>query len=58
MNQKPDMMGPYDGLCLQTGNKQPWMKTPDETALVPNDALFTYYLVKVLLNLYSPITLH
>lgn len=42
MNQKPDMMGPYDGLCLQTGNKQPWMKTPDETALVPNDALFTY----------------
>ena len=42
MNQMPDMMGPYDGLCLQTGNKQPWMKTPDETALVPNDALFTY----------------
>jgi len=42
MNQLPDMMGPYDGLCLQTGNKQPWMKTPDETALVPNDALFTY----------------
>lgn len=42
MNQKPDMMGPYDGLCLQTGNKQPWMKTPDETALVPNDSLFTY----------------
>ena len=42
MNQLPDMMGPYDGLCLQTGNKQAWMKTPDETALVPNDALFTY----------------
>ena len=42
MNQLPDMMGPYDGLCLQTGNKQSWMKTPDETALVPNDALFTY----------------
>ncbi len=42
MNQLPDIMGPYDGLCLQTGNKQPWMKTPDETALVPNDALFTY----------------
>jgi hypothetical protein len=35
-------MGPYDGLCLQTGNDQYWMKTPDETALVPNDALFTY----------------
>ena len=40
--QKPDMMGPYDGLCLQTGNKENWMKTPDETALIPNDALFTY----------------
>ena len=38
----PDAMGPYDGLCLQTGNDQYWMKSPDETALVPNDALFTY----------------
>ena len=38
----PDMMGPYDGLCLQTGNNQYWMKSPDETSLVPNDALFTY----------------
>ena len=36
------MMGPYDGLCLQTGNNQYWMKSPDETSLVPNDALFTY----------------
>ena len=42
VQQKPDMMGPYDGLCLQTGNNQYWMKSPDETALVPNDALFTY----------------
>lgn len=42
VRQLPDMMGPYDGLCLQTGNNQPWMKTPDETALVPNDALFTF----------------
>jgi hypothetical protein len=40
--QLPDMMGPYDGLCLQTGNDQYWMKSPDETSLVPNDALFTY----------------
>ena len=38
----PDIMGPYDGLCLQTGNRENWMKKPDETALVPNDALFTY----------------
>jgi hypothetical protein len=42
VQQMPDMMGPYDGLCLQTGNNQYWMKSPDETALVPNDALFTY----------------
>ena len=42
VQQKSDMMGPYDGLCLQTGNNQHWMKSPDETALVPNDALFTY----------------
>ena len=42
IRQLPDIMGPYDGLCLQTGNQQPWMKTPDETALVPNDALFTF----------------
>ena len=42
VKQMSDMMGPYDGLCLQTGNNQYWMKSPDETALVPNDALFTY----------------
>jgi len=42
VKQMPDMMGPYDGLCLQTGNDQYWMKSPDETSLVPNDALFTY----------------
>jgi len=42
VQQMPDMMGPYDGLCLQTGNNQYWIKSPDETALVPNDALFTY----------------
>ena len=42
VKQMPDMMGPYDGLCLQTGNNQYWMKSPDETSLVPNDSLFTY----------------
>ena len=26
VKQMPDMMGPYDGLCLQTGNNQYWMK--------------------------------
>lgn len=34
--------GPYDGLCLKTGNQEYWMKSPDETALVPNDTLYTY----------------
>ena len=42
VRQLPDVMGAYDGLCLQTGNRENWMKTPDETALVPNDALFTF----------------
>ena len=34
--------GPYDGLCLKTGNKEYWMKSPDETTLLPNDNLYTY----------------
>ena len=34
--------GPYDGLCLKTGNKEYWMKSPDETTLLPNDKLYTY----------------
>jgi len=34
--------GPYDGLCLKTGNTEYWMKSPDESALVPNDGLYTY----------------
>ena len=38
----PAQMGPYDGVCLQTGNKEHWMKSPDNTALIPNDALFSY----------------
>ena len=57
MKQLSDTMGPFDGLCLQTGNKQPWMKTPDETALIPNDSYLLSYRVKVPLNLCSPITL-
>ena len=35
-------MGPYDGICFNTGNQQYWMKSPDEISLIPNDALFTY----------------
>ena len=34
--------GPYDGLCLKTGNKEYWMKSPEETTLLPNDKLYTY----------------
>jgi len=35
-------MGPYDGICLKSGNQEYWMKSPDESALVPNDGLYTY----------------
>lgn len=35
-------MGPYDGLCLKTGNDEYWMKSPDETTLLSNDKLYTY----------------
>ena len=35
-------MGPYDGICLNTGNKEYWMKSPDDTSLVPNDTLYSY----------------
>lgn len=35
-------MGPYDGICMKSGNQEYWMKSPDETALVPNDGLYTY----------------
>jgi hypothetical protein len=35
-------MGPYDGICLKTGNKEYWMKSPDNTSLVPNDTLYSY----------------
>jgi len=35
-------MSGYDGLCLKTGNQEYWMKSPDNTPLVPNDTLYTY----------------
>jgi hypothetical protein len=35
-------MGPYDGICMKSGNPEYWMKSPDETPLVPNDGLYTY----------------
>ena len=40
--QAPGSQMPYDGLCLKTGNKEYWMKSPDNTALLPNDTLYTY----------------
>ena len=39
---KETNMGPYDGICLKTGNKEYWMKSPDNTELVPNDTLYSY----------------
>ena len=33
---------PYDGVCLKTGNSDNWMKSPDNSALIPNDKLYTY----------------
>lgn len=33
---------PYDGVCLQTGNTDKWMKSPDNSQLIPNDKLYTY----------------
>ena len=38
----PSSMGPYDGVCLQTGNKHNWKGSPDNIQLVPNDALYAY----------------
>jgi len=35
-------MSGYDGLCLKTGNKEYWMKSPDNEALLSNDTLYTY----------------
>ena len=35
-------MSAYDGLCLQTGNSESWMKTPSDTGLIPNDNLFAF----------------
>jgi len=34
--------GPYDGLCLKTGNDEYWKKSPYEVPLIPNDNLYTY----------------
>lgn len=33
---------PYDGVCLKTGNSDNWMKSPDNSGLIPNDKLYTY----------------
>ena len=35
-------MSVFDGVCLQTGNTEHWMKSPAQTSLVDNDSLFTY----------------
>ena len=45
--REPDLtdqlnMGPYDGICLKTGNKEYWMKSPDNTTLIPDEELYSY----------------
>ena len=35
-------MGQYDTLCLTTGNDESWMKSPDNTDLIPNDKLYSF----------------
>ena len=42
IRELPANMGPYDGLCLKTGNKESWMPAPNNVQLVPNDALYSY----------------
>ena len=35
-------MGTYDGLCLTTGNKEYWKKSPADTGLISNDELYSF----------------
>jgi hypothetical protein len=35
-------MSVYDGICLQSGNSEPWMKSPANSSLVDDSTLFTY----------------
>ena len=35
-------MGKYDGLCLTTGNKEYWKKSPADTGLIGNDELYSF----------------
>jgi len=35
-------MGPYDGLCIKTGNDEYWMKSPYDTGLIKNDNLYAF----------------
>ena len=42
LKETPTNMGPYDGICLKTGNKDSWKKSPETTKLLSNDQLFSY----------------
>lgn len=35
-------MGPYDGLCIKTGNEEYWKKSPYDTGLIDNDKLYAF----------------
>ncbi len=37
------LMSNYDGLCLKTGNQDPWMKSPSNLPLSPTNGLYTLF---------------
>ena len=42
LKETPTNMGPYDGICLKTGNKDSWKKAPETDNFLSNDQLFSY----------------
>ena len=42
INVSSGNMSVYDGVCLNTGNTESWMKSPANSSLVDNNTLFTY----------------
>jgi len=40
-NKTSGNMSNFDGVCLTTGNKDSWMKSPDNISLNSNDGLYT-----------------
>lgn len=38
----PGNMSGFDGMCLQTGNSETWMKSPSDSSLVDDNVVFSY----------------